>query len=285
MLPMHPWSLPSSQSARSVELRVVMSLSYASPLGGRVPASLVVPALPGPLAGVLLAHGSGPAGRRHLLPYALDLAPTGAVALLIDAPYIRQRVPPVTFTPQDAALQVQHIVDLRRAIDLLVARPDVDPRRLAFIGHSHGAAMGGLLAGVEDRIAAYALAAGDGGLVAHFGGTGPDAAALRGLPADVRQRWLALMTPIEPLQFIGRAAPAAVLFQAALQDEAVPVADAAAYAAAGSEPKTVRWYDTGHGLDEAALREQVDWLAAWIDIDPAQYDVRHGCGQLSCRAD
>ena len=198
---------------------------------------------------------------------------------------MREQVPPVTFTPQDATLQVQHIVDLRRAVDLLVARPDVDAGRLAYIGHSHGAAMGGLLAGVETRIAAYALACGDGGLVAHFGGAGPDAALLRGLPPEARQAWLEVMEPIEPLRFISRAAPAAVLLQAARHDEAVPVADAQTYFEASSEPKQLVWYDTGHELDEQALLDQVAWLSGRIGIDASRFAFEHGCRRISCRVD
>lgn len=33
----------------------------------------------------------------------------------------------------------QAVVDVRRAVDLLVARPDVDPKRLAYVAHSYGA--------------------------------------------------------------------------------------------------------------------------------------------------
>jgi hypothetical protein len=97
----------------------------------------------------------------------------------------------------------------------------VDRRRLAYVGISYGAAMGGLLAGVEDRIKAYVLAVGDGGLVSHF--TGPDDTdgPLQRLPAADRERWLAAMRPIEPIRFIGRAAPAALLFQAGTKDELI----------------------------------------------------------------
>ena len=275
----------AQQTSRQVGDLLVLDLTYASPRGGRVPASLVVPKVPGPHAGILMGHGTGPAGRRHMLPYALDLARTGAVALLIDAPYVRRQASPVTFTPQDAEGQRQHIVDLRRAVDLLAGRPDVHSDRLAYIGHSHGAAMGGLLAGVEDRIGAYVLASGDGGLVSHFGGEGPDSAELLRLPEEVQQRWLEAMGPIEPIRFVGRAAPAALLFQAGLHDEAVPVADAEAYYEAGSEPKEILWYDAGHVLDEQALLDQVQWLAERVSIGSDKFVFRHGCGHISCRAD
>ena len=99
-------------------------------------------------------------------------------------------------------------MDLRRAVDLLAARPEVDRRRPAYVGVSYGAAMGGLLAGVEGRLKAYVLAVGDGGLVSHF--TGPDDTdgPRQRLAATDRERWLAAMRPIEPINFVARAAPA-----------------------------------------------------------------------------
>lgn len=270
------------ESSRRLEDLQVLDLSFASPLGGRVPASLVLPAGPGPFAGLVVAHGTAPTGRLNILPHALDLAGTGAVALLIDAPYIRWGVWPVTFTDRDAAGQVQFIVDLRRAIDLLLARPDVDPARLAFLGHSHGAAMGGLLAGVERRIGSYVLASGDGGLVSHFTGAGGDAEELRRLPEATARQWLAALEPIEPLRFVGQAAPAMLFYQAGLHDEAVPRSSAEQFYQAGSEPKLLRWYEAGHVLDEQALLDHVAWLGERIGIDPSRFAFRHGCRRISC---
>jgi hypothetical protein len=63
-------------------------------------------------------------------------------------------------------------------------------------------------AGVEDRIKAYVLAVGDGGLVSHFAGPDDADGPLQALPAEERERWLAAMRPIEPINFIGQGAPA-----------------------------------------------------------------------------
>jgi hypothetical protein len=93
---------------------------------------------------------------------------------------------------------------------LLSAREDVDPARLAYIGYSYGAAMGGLLAGIEPRIKAFCLMVGDGGIVSHFtAADGTLLSELDRLPDEKSQAWLELMNPIEPIRFVGRAAPAA----------------------------------------------------------------------------
>ena len=252
-------------------------LTYASPKGGRVPATLLVPAeLPGPFAGVILMHGL-PGDRTNNALFARGLTVTGAVVLMIDAPFARpenrRRVGwPLTFSEVDRLEQIQLMVDLRRGVDLLIARDDVDPERLAYIGYSYGAAMGGLLAGIEPRIKAFGLMVGDGGIVSHFtAADGMLGGELNSLSAEERQAWLAFMEPIEPIRFIGRAAPASLFFQNALQDEAVARDDALTYQAAGSEPKRVEWYQSGHLLPDEAFRHMVDWLGSEIGIDASQF--------------
>lgn len=249
----------------------VHELTYASPKGGRVPALLTVPDGGGPFAGVLLMHGA-PGTFERMRPEAEALAKLGAVSLAINAPFSRgeQLGNPqgmISFDERDRDAQIQLIVDLRRGVDLLLSRPEVDKDRLAYVGRSYGGTQGGLLAGIEKRIKAFALVVGDGGLVSHF--TGPDDAEsgpLRSLPPERVKSWLALMEPIEPLRWVGRAAPAHLLFQNGRQDTMVPEADGRTYQEAGSEPKTVLWYDAGHQLDDQATRDRHLWLAERIGI-------------------
>jgi dienelactone hydrolase len=271
-----PLAMTTQQSREEADGITVASITYASPKGGEVPALLVLPSGRGPFPGVIVQHGM-PDTKESMLPTGIDLARTGAVAILIDAPFNRPqqgrvRSDPLTFTPKDRDEQVQLIVDLRRAIDVLATRPDVDRARLAYVGVSYGAAMGGLLAGVEDRLTAYVLAVGDGGLVSHF--TGPDDAnrpEVQSFPAEQRERWLEAMRPIEPINFVGKAAPAALLFQAGRNDELIPEQDTRRYYQAASQPKELRWYDAGHFLNCAARRDMMAWLAGHIRIDPRRY--------------
>ena len=258
-------------------------LTYASPKGGRVPAYLLVPdGLTGPFAGVIVQHGMAGTKHNHLL-FARSLVATGAVVLLIDAPYARPenryRIPwPLTFTEADRLDQIQLMIDLRRGVDLLIAREDVDAERLGYVGISYGAAMGGLLAGLETRLKAYGLMVGDGGLVTHYTTadgtffTEIEPLSVNQLSLEQKEAWIALMTPIEPIRFIGRAAPAALYFQNGLHDELVTRDDALAYQAAGSEPKRVEWYDSNHGLPDQAEQDLVDWLETQIGIDASQFN-------------
>ena len=183
--------------------------------------------------------------------------------IAIDAPFARRAGQPVRFTTQDRAEQIQLIKDLQRAVDVLRARANVDDERIAYLGISYGGAMGALFVGIERRIKAAVLVVGDGGLVSHF--TGPeDSNFMAGLSCATRVDWFRAMAPIEPIRFIAHASPTALLLQNGRLDNLVPVADAEALHAAAPEPRTIRWYDAGHGLNQQALFDR-HGLAARTD--------------------
>lgn len=238
-------------------------LTYASSKGGRVPATLFVPEGGGPFGAILMMHGL-PSNRGEMAEYAFAFAGMDAVVITIDAPFARPENDgrePLTYTKQDRDEQIQLIVDLRRAIDILVSRPEVDRDRMAYVGVSFGGAMGGLLAGVENRLQTYVLQVGDGGLVTHVTRTGNRGDYFyTGLTDSGREEWLEAMWPIEPIHFVGEAAPASLLFQNGTLDESVVPADAARYQEAGSEPKALHWYAAGHGISPAAGEDAVSWL-------------------------
>ena len=242
----------------------IHQISYASPKGGRVNGRLFVPRGGGPFAGVILAHGS-PGNSETFTGRGVYIARHGAVVIVIDAPFNRRRGGTVTFTPQDSAEQVQLIVDLQRAVDVLLARPDVDPARLAYVGRSYGGATGALFAGVERRISTYVLASADGGVTARFRVPGAPPPP-PGQEEQVRA-WLAAMQPIEGIRFIHRA-NGSILFQNGRQDPVVTVDRAEALHAAAPAQKEVRWYDAPHALNPAAYVDQLRWLSQTVGTTP-----------------
>jgi dienelactone hydrolase len=254
-----PIALRDSLRTTEGDSVAVYAVSFASPRGGRATGVMCVPAGSGPFAGILLQHGL-PGNAEQTLVAARNLARHGAVVLSLDAPWARRGGPPVAFTPQDSADQVQLITDMQRGVDVLIARRDVDRARLAYVGVSYGGAMGALLAGVERRLKTYILTVGDGGLVSHFTGADDPPNGPFSVSREQWQRWLAAMRPIEPLRFVGRAPPASIFFQSGRQDRLVPPVDALWLHSAAGEPKTVKWYDAGHGLGPQARVDQLEWL-------------------------
>ena len=61
--------------------------------------------------------------------------------------------------PQPQA-DIQWILDVRRAVDIFQERFELIPGHIGYVGHSFGASLGGVIAGVEHRITAYVLMAG-----------------------------------------------------------------------------------------------------------------------------
>lgn len=239
----------------------IIEITYASPKGGRVPATLIVPSGSGPFAGIVMQRSMG-------LEFGMQYADCGAVVVYVDPPSFRVENAGergiLTFTEQDRDEQIQLIIDLRRAIDLLTARPDVDPERIAYLGVSYGGAMGGLLAGIEDRLQAYVLIVGDGGLVTHV--TNP--VDLTQPPTEFHQEyeaWIDDMWPIEPIHFVSHASPSPLLFQNALHDQYTNVDDAILYQETANEPKQVIWYDSTHWpLPDEVVSDSATWLQQFI---------------------
>ena len=247
----------------------VSAISFSSPDVGTVTGLLFDPVIRSSLRpGIVLMHGM-PGTARGMAPLGQQLAQNGAVVIAIDAPFARRGGSPVRFITQDRDEQIQLIMDLQRAVDVLRAHANVDDERIAYLGFSYGGAMGALFVGIERRIKAAVLVVGDGGLVSHF--TGPeDSSFMASLSCATRVAWLRAMAPIEPIRFIAHASPTALLLQNGQVDNLVPVADAQALHAAVPQPRTIRWYDAGHGLNQQAMFDRHDWLHGQIGLDARQ---------------
>jgi predicted esterase len=235
----------------------VRDVSFAVP-GGRAQALLAVPPGGRRLPAVVYLHGSG-GDRSDLIVPATWLAARGAVTLALTAPSASvdgTRAVGLEGLRRDRDLAVADVVAVRRALDLLAARPDVDADRLGFVGYSAGARAGAILAGVEPRLDALVLMSAGASPVSEYVEAGPD-----GLEDEIE----ALLTEIDPLRYVAREGGRRLLLQDGRRDEVVPreALEELADAASGAE---VRWYDAGHALNDAAYREQLDWLTRELAI-------------------
>ncbi len=267
---------PLAAVTTGVETRggvVIQDLSYASPKGGRVPAYLVVPPGRGPFAAVVWGHwyweNSPMRSRREFLDEAVVLARSGVVSLLTDGPVARPGYVPDKTPLNEKQFQdlVQAVVDMRRGVDLLLARPEVDARRLAYVGHSYNASVGAILAGVDRRFKAYVLMA----------GSLSDEVDRRSEPYRRyaqkvgREKWepfVAAHAWADPGAWVAKAAPARVLLQYATREDFLTPERAKEYAALVPEPKTLRFYDAPHALNAEARRDRVAFLCDALGVPP-----------------
>ncbi len=200
-------------------LATIRSISFAGSGGSRVPAYLVVPRAEGRHPAALFLHGAG-GDRRDLIVEAALLAERGAVTMTITQ-------------PNDALTYRPLIVNARRAIDVLDARSDVDPKRIGVVGFSLGAQTAAILVGDDRRPKAAGI----------IGGRGTD----------------------EARYWIGRT-HAELFFQAGNLDAVVPHDQLVALEHAAPDHPLVRWYDAGHAVTAAIRRDQLAWQAGELGL-------------------
>lgn len=250
----------------------VHDITYASPKGGVVTAYLVVPAKgKGPFAGVIWGHwywrNSEMRNRKQFLDEAVVLASAGVVSLLTDGPVARPGYVPDTTLLNDKQFAdlLQQVLDMRRGVDLLTARKDVDPKRLAYVGHSYNASVGGILSGVERRFKAFVLMAGP---------LSDEIDLKSGIYKQYREQagperfdaYWKKYSYLDQGRYVAHAAPAIVFMQYAMQEQFLTPDRARAYAEIVSEPKRFKLYDAPHSLNAEARRDRIAFLTEVLKL-------------------
>jgi acetyl esterase/lipase len=233
-------------------------LSFQSTLGVRVFASFYEPvgaAMP-KYPAIILLHGGSPLGKdeQYVKVMAELLTRAGWDVLAIDMPYFGERATGLLTTFGDEEKHerlynqpsayldwmMQVVRDIGRSFDLLVEQRNADPKRIAIIGISRGAAVAAVAGGADRRLAAVVLLYGG-----HF-----DALERGHLAAAC------------PANYIGRISPRPLLMINGTRDtvmvkdtEVLPLYRLA------KPPKLILWADTGHQLPTEEHRAALlKWL-------------------------
>ena len=238
----------------------VDDVSYAAP-GGRVEGYLALPPGKGRVPAVIYLHGSGESRERFLLP-AVWTAGRRAVGMTLTLPSSSAGPPPSGLTPaqsleRDRRIFAADVIAVRRAVDVLVGLPQVDPKRIGLVGWSLGARVAAVTAGAEPRIRATVLMS---------GGSPPVSAYVSQAPAALRSQVRSSLTQIDPLRWVARARPGSVMLQDGRRDEIVPRAALLALARAAPRGSVLRWYPAGHELDAQAYFDQLAFLQRKLPI-------------------
>ena len=203
---------------------------------------------------VILLAGSGGHKDTDYVRYTADMLSTlGIASLSIDAQYHGDRAVVgksgdihLVGDPDMRDAFIQTVIDLRRAVDFLASKPEIDPKRIGYMGFSQGGIIGGTFIGVEPRINASILAVAGGGLIA--------AGKERGLFTDSNADAFATAARLtDPIYFIMGYAGRPLLMLSAKKDELIPKAMTDALYGAASEPKEIVWFNSGHALTPTAL--------------------------------
>ncbi|MEO6005598.1 MAG: hypothetical protein ABIZ04_02235 [Opitutus sp.] len=227
-----------------------------------VEAYLVSPARPsGPLAAILYVHWLGDretTNRTEFLNEAVALANQGVTSLLVNAMWSEPKWYENRVPEDDYARSVQQVIELRRALDLLLTQPGIDPKRVAFVGHDFGAMYGIVMGGVDRRPTTYVLMAGTPHFIDWF---------LFARQPKSPDEYRAQLAPLDPINFVAQIAPAPVLFQFAAHDKYVSAEAAAQFYAAATPRKHAATYDAHHDLQKPDVTEdRISWLMRTLQL-------------------
>jgi dienelactone hydrolase len=253
---------------------LIHDMSYASPKSGRVTAYLVGPAGRERCAGIVFGHWSY-GNRTEFLPEAILYARAGVVSLLVDDLDVRpapwRRNAPGSEPEAVRENFIQSVVDLRRGIDVLQARSEVDPNRIAYVGHSSGAHWGAILSAVDRRLKTVVLMAGvPAEKTILMESDDPDYVNFRATtPKEQLDKYFRIISPLDAINYVPHSRPTPLLFQFARFEQYFGEAAMKQYEQAASDPKLVLWYDSGHALNDVrALVDRAKWLQRYIGMKP-----------------
>jgi dienelactone hydrolase len=221
----------------------------------RINAYLVVPPGTTAHAGVLWVHWLGEpkiSNRTQYLDEAIALAGKGVESLLVDAMWSDPDWYAKRDPDQDFEASTRQTIALRRALDLLVSRPQVDSKRVGYVGHDFGGMYGVLAAGVDRRAKTYVFIAVAPSLLEWaFFATQPKS----------KIDYIRKNAALELSDFMHRVDNASVLFQFAKNDAYVSRASTGVLLDAANAPKERKFYEADHAMNKPEIALDRD---AWL---------------------
>jgi dienelactone hydrolase len=211
----------------------------------RVPGILHTPSGTGPFPLLVMQHGAGSEKEAEYItkPAEYWAEREGWAVLAIDAPHHGERTQ-VPFDRQalfqypyrwrDHAIQTAQ--DLMRALDYAATRPELDPKRLGYIGFSMGTILGVAFVALDQRIKAA---------VFNIGGS-VTLTRLQQFSGQVGEDVELIAELVDSAAYAPLIAPRPVLMINGTKDEVVSPEVAQRLFDALNEPKRIEWFEGGH---------------------------------------
>jgi len=248
---------------------IVCRVHFDSVNAERVPGLLSIPKGQENVPCIVFLHGYG-GSKEDVLTLTELAADEGYALMAIDAEFHGERKEDgkaLYSLDLNASRNgiIQTVIDLRRAVDYLETRPEIDKAKIGYVGGSMGGILGAIFIGVEPRIKAAALLVAGGNMSLmiresqHYAVPGiREYLETQGVSDRELQEFL---DPVDPINFIRNFTPRPVVFHLGKFDQIVPAgAGEQLYEMAG-EPKSVYWYDSGHDLPlELVLVRILDFM-------------------------
>ncbi len=231
----------------------IYHVSYATTNAQRVTAYLYVPATgKAPYPCVIMMHGAG-GSKEDFKPMYDFLSMRGYAVLAPDAAFHGERISEGIDSEaadwyQTRNLIMQTVVDLRRTIDWLETRPEVDSSRIGYLAASQGSFIGSIFVAVDTRVKAAALLVGGADFKVFFRNSQlPSINLLRNYLSPAELDAVAdELAPIDPQYYIGSISPRPLLLMNGRKDLIISEAAGKRLQELAGEPKETYWYDGTH---------------------------------------
>ncbi|MFA6448900.1 MAG: alpha/beta fold hydrolase [bacterium] len=238
--------------------------------GRRVPGLFMVPLnLTKPCPAIIFGHGY--TGSKDDVRSALDkVASAGFCMLSIDMWYHGDRKVEGKKMYSRDLYQMREglalsVIDLRRAVDFLQSRKEVNPDKISYVGGSMGGILGGLFAGMDSRVQAPVFIVGGGDWPYLLRNSIVGQVDL-GLDYNETQRMAReaakALAPTDTLNTVQYIAPRPMLMINAKHDILVnPFSNKEMFLRAGP-PKKIIWFDSDHGVP---IDDAIGIMLKWHD--------------------
>lgn len=252
--------LIGKRAADGMETQLVV---IQTPFGYRRVAELYSPQTERPRAAILYLHwyepGSPDSDRSQFQGEAKELAGCGAASLLVETMWSDRDFFIKRTQREDLQNSIEEVLNVRRAIDFLLSQANIDEKRFALVGHDFGGMYGVLAGSLDQRPSHYVVMAATPRFPDWYL-YGPK------LEGQTRDEFIRQFSPLDPITHIANLSPAPVLCQFGSDDPHVSKERAEEFFRAAGQPKELRWYEAGHGLNEAATLDRKNWLKEKLNL-------------------
>lgn len=228
-----------------MKMKIVRSSITLDLAGGRVPSILLLPDIDKPIPAVLLLHGYSSSKERLSSTMGHSLGARGIASLAIDLPLHGSRDDAIFEEARSNPMGlVQHwttaLAEAKAALTWLGEKQEVDSKRLGIAGYSLGSYIALQTAAADQRVRSVMVAAGGD------------------LPPT---RWTGMVRMItDPVKSVKSLNGRPLLMLHGRADRTITPEQAQRLYDAASEPKELRWYDSGHVLPQKAGDDAAIWL-------------------------
>jgi dienelactone hydrolase len=241
----------------------IQLLVFQTPFGYRRTAELFKTDSEKPSPLILYIHWYEPeshnSNRSQFVDEAIEMAKSGATCLTVETMWSDPDFFMKRTQADDIQNSIEEAINLRRFMDFLSEQPNADLKRFALVGHDFGGMYGVLAGNVDKRPTHYVIMA----ATPRF----PDWYLYMPRMEDkARESFTQQMVELDPITHVSNLSPASIFFQFGNDDFHVPQERIDEFFKTANDPKEMKVYTAGHGLNEESTSDRKAWLKTQLGL-------------------